>query len=248
MDERTPWTVAVGKLDAVVHAKHRATQEIGRIAAGLAAAERGMGHAHEQLQSASTDSVSVLSAMEQSATAAGELCEGATGEQQAVRRAAMGIRRLTQEIRGIAGQTNLLALNATIEAARAGEAGLGFAVVAHDVKELAKRAASVTEHVEQHTAELDSAATKVEGVIADVQQILRGFLTQASWARRAVSAQERAMDESAANRDGVRRGLEVLTNALRELHEANQIIEQLAGDLRVAFVEPSPPQGGQTVG
>ena len=96
---------------------------------------------------------SLASEVEQSAKAIADL------NQESAR-----IGSVLEVIRNVAEQTNLLALNAAIEAARAGEQGRGFAVVADEVRALAKRAQDSTE--------------EIESLIAGLQRMAKGAVQQ----------------------------------------------------------------------
>jgi methyl-accepting chemotaxis protein WspA len=72
---------------------------------------------------------------------------------------ARNINAVITTITKVADQTNLLSLNAAIEAEKAGEFGLGFSVVAREIRRLADQTAEATLDIEQMVKEMQSAVS-----------------------------------------------------------------------------------------
>jgi methyl-accepting chemotaxis protein WspA len=72
---------------------------------------------------------------------------------------ANNINSIVTTITKVADQTNLLSLNAAIEAEKAGEYGMGFAVVAREIRRLADQTAVATLDIENMVKEMQSAVS-----------------------------------------------------------------------------------------
>jgi methyl-accepting chemotaxis protein len=117
-----------------------ASQEVSQNLSGIAAGSEEM----------LVSMCEIAKCANQAASGVQSVVETAQSTREAIARlvASSGeIGAMVKVIESIARQTRLLALNASIEAARAGAAGLGFTVVANEVKELAKGTAQATDDI-----------------------------------------------------------------------------------------------------
>jgi methyl-accepting chemotaxis protein len=143
------------------------------------------------------------------------------------------ISNIIKVIDEISFQTNILALNAEVEAARAGEAGMGFAVVAGEVRHLALRSAQAA----RDTGALieHSIAKSNEGVarLGQVSEVIRQIVQSASQVKTLVDEVSLGSQQQAREIEAISRGIIEMEKATRmsaaSAEEGASASEELAG-------------------
>ncbi len=173
-----------------------------------------------------------------------------TGKLAVLNEKTSNINSVVTTITKVADQTNLLSLNAAIEAEKAGEYGLGFGVVAMEIRRLADQTAVATYDIEKMVKEMQSAvAAGVMGMDKFSEEVRRGVeeirLVSIQLARiihqvQALTPRFQTVNEGMQSQaTGAQQISETLTQlseaayqTAESLRQSNQSIEQLNGAAR----------------
>jgi methyl-accepting chemotaxis protein len=204
-----------------------ATEQVNRGLQTVASATEEMSASLKEIAKSATEAAKIADSAMKTATETNAIV-AKLGESSAE------IGQVIKVITSIAQKTDLLALNATVEAARAGEVGAGFAVVANEVKELAKQTATATEDISQKIEAIQADAKSAVEAIASIGGVIGHVNDISGTIATAVEEQSATTAEMSRNVSEAARGSGEVAQNIQGMSQAAQSTAQGATDSQKA--------------
>lgn len=230
-----------------------ATRQISTTAAELLLTVEGVSAVASQTSDLAEQGRSGLHNLDESMARLGRAAAAMSSRLAAIREEAAEITGVVTTISKVADQTNLLSINAAIEAEKAGEQGLGFLVLAREIRRLADQTAVATLDIEEMVKQMQSAvsagvmeidrfAEEVKSGVGSVERIGGRFgqiITQVkSLSERFDSVNHGMKSQNAGARQisdamgNLMDGARSTSNSLREFNAATENLRDAIGSLK----------------
>ena len=137
---------------------------------------------------------------------------------------------IVKAVEDIAGQSEVLAINASIQAARAGDKGLGFAVVAREMRTLAEQSTKATANINGIISEIKNAAQVAVSVTDQGIQGVQQGMKLAAQAGKTISELSSTIGKSSNMALQISESTSQQTKAMNELLKAVQSIKEASSN------------------
>jgi methyl-accepting chemotaxis protein WspA len=185
--------------------------------------------------------------------AMGRLEEAATSvgtRLSAINEKAQGVTTIVGTITKVADQTNLLSVNAAIEAEKAGEFGVGFLVVAREIRRLADQTAAATLDIERMVRQMQTAVSSgvmemdrfgeaLRKCLVEVDRVgerLAGIIAHVAEDTRRFGQVTEGMRSQAAGASQIDEAMRTLSSGARQTSQSAAEFGKAASDLQGAIV------------
>ncbi len=252
---------ASGKqLEATVNQQAAATNQVVATAKEISSTSHELLSTMGEVSSMAEDTVGSadsgrqgLNRMESTMQEMEEATQSISSKLAVINEKASSINSVVTTITKVADQTNLLSLNAAIEAEKAGEYGVGFAVVAREIRRLADQTAVATLDIEQTVKEMRSSVsagvmsmdkfseqvrrgadeirnvgTQLAGIIEQVHALTPRFDT----VEQGMEAQSQGAVQISESMVQLNDGAQQTATSLRETNETLEQLSQAAHDMQ----------------
>ena len=254
--------------EATVTEQAATTNQIASAAAEISATVNELVHTMDEVTditettaNEAVNSQTALTNMEQTMTQMMNATSSIGSKLSVLSEKAANINSVVTTITKVADQTNLLSLNAAIEAEKAGEYGVGFAVVATEIRRLADQTAVATWDIEQMVKEMQSAvsagvmgmdkfseevrsgvddvrdvSTQLNEIIVQVQNLLPSFEVVHSGMQNQAQGAKQITESISQLNDGTQQTAESLrqsSGSITQLHLAAKALQEGVSKFKV---------------